>query len=600
MGIGTRITTALAGLAVAGAAAAVGGTAAQAEPASSLPVGQVQKTAVRTGTAPTGRAQAAATPKLPPNAVRTDRTSYRLGATGPAFQSQVSTRIVNGSLANVTNHRYIVGLRSIFWLPNSQGGFDGWVSTCTGTVISSTKILTAAHCTVDLPHGTTYVIAGRNNLDDETGGYVAEVASTWTHQSYGAYNGAPRHDVAVLTLKQALPNVYTPIAVAPQGTEYADLTSGSIVGYGVTASGAGNSGILRAATVPLRLDSACTSALGSGYENASMVCAGNPQAGIDTCNGDSGGPLIVGGVEVGVTSWGPNPCGQSYGVYTQVSTYSNLIAADLARAAPANLDWTGDGHSDLIGRTPGGALYQYYGTGLNNAGHSPIGGSVAQIGAGWGGFTKLLRVSDWNGDRTPSIVARTANGDLFQYRSDGAGNFTTGQAERIGNGWNGFNDIMVTSNWTGNGLPNLIGRTATGDMYLYTSNGAGGWLNGGTGIKIGNGWNAFDTILTPGPWLGDGKQALIGRTPGGDLRLYQSNGQGGWVNGSGVVIGTGWNSFTRFMSPGDLNGDNMADMIGIHPNGNMLLYTSDGHGNWLNGGLGAQIGSGWNGFTALF
>jgi hypothetical protein len=209
-------------------------------------------------------------------------------------------------------------------------------------------------------------------------------------------------------------------------------------------------------------------------------------------------------------------------------------------------------------------------------------------------------VKNWNGDGTESIFVRDGNGDLFQYRSDGDGNFVTGSGERVGNGWNTFNDIVVTSNWTNNGRPNLLGRTPNGDLYLYTSNGSGGWMNNGTGIKIGNGWNIFDTILTPGPWLGDGRQALIGRTPAGQLRLYQSNGLGGWVNGSGTQIGTGWNAFTRFMSPGDLNGDDMVDMIGVNAAGQLYLYPSDGRGTWLNSGFGILIGTGWNGFTAIF
>ena len=50
------------------------------------------------------------------------------------------------------------------------------------------------------------MIAGRNDLDDNnSGGFVAEVASTWIHQQFGYYSDVPRYDVAVLTLKQALP-----------------------------------------------------------------------------------------------------------------------------------------------------------------------------------------------------------------------------------------------------------------------------------------------------------------------------------------------------------------------------------------------------------
>ena len=72
----------------------------------------------------------------------------------------------------------------------------------------------------------------------------------------------------------------------------------------------------------------------------------------------------------------------------------------------------------------------------------------------------------------------------------------------------------------------------------------------------------FNTIITPGNWRGGG-QAMIGRTTTGDLRLYESNGAGGWKNGKGTLIGTGWNGLPTFLSPGDWNGDNLIDLIGI-------------------------------------
>jgi hypothetical protein len=544
----------------------------------------------------------------PPRAEPVGDTSYPLGPSGPAFQEPVvSGSITNGSPANAVDHPYIVGIRSIFWEDNGNGGLDGWQSTCTGTILSATKILTAGHCTVDLPLGTTYVIAGRNDLDNTGGGFVAAVASTWVHQSYGTSNNAPRNDVAVLTLRQALPSAYTPIPMVAQGNTAGEVngTSAQILGYGITASGQADSGILRTATTPIRSDSTCSTGLGVGFDAATMLCAGNPGSGIDTCGGDSGGPIVatLGGVktQVGVTSWGPVQCGDSYGAYAQLSSFNSLITADLTRPDPNNLDWTGDGHSDLIARTPGGQLLLYYGTGLVSPPSMPaFGGLVTSIGTGWGSFAKLFRVRNWNGDGTESIFAMRGDGGLVQYRSDGEGNFTTGQAELIGSGWTAFRDIMVTTNWTGNGRPNLLGRTAGGDLYLYTSNGSGGWMNSGIGIKIGNGWNMFDTVLTPGTWLGDGLQALIGRTPAGQLRLYQSNGAGGWVNGVGVPIGSGWNVFTKFMSPGDLNGDNQVDMIGVNSAGGLYLYPSDGHGNWLNSGIGIMIGSGWNTLNAIF
>ena len=604
-----RVTGVLAGLIVVGGAALGPGSAASAEDGPDA-VG-LKERRIATGDVPRGTPERATrTEKMrkPPNAVPVTPKPWPIGPTGPAFQEPgAGGAVVGGTPANAVDHPYIVGVLSYSWWDDGHGGLEAYQSICTGTILSSTKILTAAHCTADLPLGTTWVIAGRNNLEDQNGGFVAQVASTWIHPDFGYYTGdAPRYDVAVLSLKQPLPGSYTPINLIPQGdsTGQADNDTAMILGYGVTDPALNDAGLLHTATVPIRDDTTCGTSLGPGFDPATALCAGSP--GVDTCGGDSGGPLIIDDngtlMQVGVTSWGPTDCGSTHGAYAQVNAFTTVINADTTRPDPNNLDWTGDGHSDLIGRTAAGKLLLYYGTGLYRHPSSPaIGGVVVEIGTGWQGFNKLFRVENWNGDHTESIFARMPNGNLYQYRSDGMGGFTSGTAEPIGHGWNIFNDIVVTNNWTGNGRPNLLGRTSNGDLYLYTSDGSGGWMNGGIGIKIGNGWNMFDTILTPGAWLGDGRQTLIGRTPAGALRLYQSDGVGGWVNPFGVQIGHGWNIFSRFMSPGDINGDNQVDMLGVHrTSGALIFYPSDGHGNWYNGGFGITIGTGWGGFTALF
>lgn len=69
-----------------------------------------------------------------------------------------------------------------------------------------------------------------------------------------------------------------------------------------------------------------------------MICAGVPSGGKDSCNGDSGGPLMVrradgGWIQVGIVSWGKMPLGAQtacglpslYGVYTRVSNYFDWI-----------------------------------------------------------------------------------------------------------------------------------------------------------------------------------------------------------------------------------------------------------------------------------
>jgi hypothetical protein len=554
--------------------------------------------------------------KLPANAVKLPKKTSlpTAGKHGPAFQKgtattgSVSPNIVGGSPVNASDYPWIVGVETYFFVFDDDGNASEWVSTCTGTIISSTKILTAGHCTVDFNFGATVVTAGANVLDtNPQAGFVDYVASTWTDQSfnYASYIAgvapAPVDDVSVLTLEQPLPSQYTPITLQAQGDQsaYTAGTSALAVGYGVSSTNTEDSGTLRAVTIPVQDNATCAAAMGSGYDGNRMTCAGTADTG--TCFGDSGGPLVVDGVEIGITDWTSEECAGAgnYGVFERLSYYSDAVKADLTRSPVTNLDFGSDGHADLLARDKSGNILEYSGSGLLGAQSGFASGGVGRIGTGWQGFKKLFRVTDWLGDDTESVMATDSSGRLYLFPGDGQCCFT-GDKIQVGNGWNMFSDIMVVNNWMSDGLPDLLGRTPTGDLYLYESDQHGGWKNGGSGVKIGTGWNMFNTVLTPGIWKGDGHQALIGRTSTGDLYLYESDGHGGWTNGgSGVKIGSGWNMFSIFMSPGDWNGDDQIDLIGVTSDGKMRLYETDGKGNWLNAS-GQQIGTGWNQFNAVF
>ncbi|CAM5227085.1 FG-GAP repeat domain-containing protein [Streptomyces griseus] len=76
-------------------------------------------------------------------------------------------------------------------------------------------------------------------------------------------------------------------------------------------------------------------------------------------------------------------------------------------------------------------------------------------------------------------------------------------------------------------------------------------------VKIGTGWKAYD-VYSPGDLNGDGVADVLARQKStGSLYLYASNGAGKLT--AGVLIGTGWKSLT-VVAAGDLTGDGIGDV----------------------------------------
>jgi secreted trypsin-like serine protease len=206
---------------------------------------------------------------------------------------------------------------------------------CAGTVISPTAVLTAAHCVLDdegvsLPADGVEVLAGTEDL--AAGGDRIPVARVIAHPGYRHTGDGP--DAALLVL--ARPTAAPAAAYARPGQDPDVERPGWIAGWGEQAEGSGLvSSRMREAPVTIFPAAGCTSFLGADYLPGAALCAGRPGGGVDTCSGDSGGPLRdAAGTLVGVTSWGAG-CGRPGlpGVYTRVSAVAGWV--ERALAAPA-------------------------------------------------------------------------------------------------------------------------------------------------------------------------------------------------------------------------------------------------------------------------
>ncbi|MEV6963171.1 serine protease [Streptomyces sp. NPDC051207] len=235
--------------------------------------------------------------------------SALLAAPGAAAAPQP---VVGGTTTTTTSYPFMMQITD-----SLQNQF------CGGTLVSPTKVVTAAHCMVGETTGSVRVVGGRTYRNG-TNGTVARVSRIWVHPQYtDATNG---EDVAVLTLSTSMPYTPAKYVSAAQTSVYAAGTSARIVGWGTTSAGGSSSNQLRTATVPIVSDTSCRGSYGTDYVASEMVCAGYSSGGVDTCQGDSGGPLLVGGVLAGITSWGEGCAMAGYpGVYTRLTAFSNLV-----------------------------------------------------------------------------------------------------------------------------------------------------------------------------------------------------------------------------------------------------------------------------------
>ncbi len=217
-----------------------------------------------------------------------------------------------------------------------------------------------------------------------------------------------------------------------------------------------------------------------------------------------------------------------------------LLAA-LVLPAAAQADWSGDYKGDVVGVGSDGRLLLYAGDG---AGH--FAGPGKGIGAGWNRFDLVFTPGDFSGDGRIDLLARQPDGGLFMYRGNGKGGFVTGADEKIGSGWQSFTALVGNGDWNGDGHADILARTSDGVLYLYRGDGDSGFITGQR-EQIGTGWQGFTALLAAGDWSGDGKPDLLARTSAGALLLYRGTGTGGFQTGN-QQIGSGWQGFTALFS----------------------------------------------------
>ncbi|XP_052754319.1 serine proteinase stubble [Galleria mellonella] len=239
-------------------------------------------------------------------------------------------RIVGGTKSGFGQWPWQISLR--------QYRTSTYLHKCGAALLNENWAITAAHCVEHVPPSELLVRLGEYDLASESEPYGFAERRVQIVASHPHFDPATfEYDLALLRFYEPVkfqPNIL-PICVPDNDDDFVGKTA-YVTGWGRLYDEGPLPSVLQEVQVPVINNTACEAMYQAAGYNEHIpnifICAGRRRGGADSCEGDSGGPMVVQRerdnrfVLGGVISWGIG-CAEPNqpGVYTRISEFRDWI-----------------------------------------------------------------------------------------------------------------------------------------------------------------------------------------------------------------------------------------------------------------------------------